>query len=121
MKKTAIFSLIAFVIVAFAFAGRDYAEAASPVSEGYVASLDLLVKGGDGKVDKDVAKSKLQDGSPLVFVSGGKAYIVLSEGGTYDGLNLSKYAVFSAIGVKGSKSSKGGVSYIIAESINSME
>lgn len=87
------------------------------IFEGKVVSLDDLVKGGAGTVSAAEAKSLQGKGSLLMFKSGSKVYMVLSQSGAYAGRKLAQYADKASVTIKGKSRIKAGVNYIIMESI----
>ncbi len=121
MKKIALF----IVISAFAiFAAANSNPKAKPV-KGYVASLNAVVLGQDGRVNKAEAKKLAEKAQPIVLVvekgATKKIYFVLNEDGSYAGKKLAKYANNKFVGVVGKIKRAKGVDFIIATLIESMD
>lgn len=93
--------------------------------KGRVASLNDIMMGGDGKVDKVKAQELAEKGNPIVFVVGtgkkAKIYFVYNEDGTFGGKNLAKYANNTNVGVFGKVKTVNGINIIIATMIESMD
>ena len=100
------------------------AKSAKPI-KGRIASLSGIFMGGDGRVSKEEAITMAGKGDPIVFVVGegkrAKIYFVFNTDGTFGGKNLAKYASNKYVGIIGKKTSKNGLNFIIAESIESMD
>lgn len=96
---------------------KDYTK--TPM-EGYIVSLDHLVMGGDGRVSKAEAEEKLSQGKILLFKSGSDVYFVLSEGGSYAGSQLAKYAAAPKVGLKGKIKKSNGVNMFMMTYIDAM-
>ncbi len=92
-------------------AERDYN--ALPL-KGYVASLDDLAMGGDGRVNAQKAKSLVNSGKVLVFVGEGQAYIVLDAGGNFASKGLIKIVGEKEFALKGTAHVKDGLAYFVA-------
>ncbi len=93
---------------------RDYN--AQPLM-GYVASLDDLMMGGEGRVNSAKAKSLAEAGKVLVFVGEGKIYYVSDAGGNFAKKGLIKIAGEKEFGLKGKAESKYGLNYFIASNL----
>jgi len=100
-------------------------SAADKPMKGRVASLNDIMMGGDGKVDKAKAQELAEKGNPIVFVVGkgksAKIYFVYNEDGTFGGKNLAKYANNTNVGVFGKTKTVNGIKIIIATMIESMD
>ncbi len=93
---------------------RDYN--AQPLM-GYVASLDDLMMGGEGRVNSAKAKSLAEAGKVLVFVGEGKIYYVSDAGGNFARKGLVKIAGEKEFGLKGKAEAKYGLNYFIASNL----
>jgi len=120
MKK--IFALLLFVGILFS---ATVNSAPSKPMKGYVASLNDMVTGGTGKIDKAKATELAEKGNPIVFVTGkgksAKIYFVYNEDGTFAGKNLAKFAANEFIGIVGKVKKVNGLNILIAEKIESMD
>lgn len=83
---------------------------------GYVADLNGLVMGGDGKISVADAEKNYAKGKPLVLVMKGKIYFVYSTGGAYAGKKLAQLAD-GDIGILGKKKIVNGLNVIYAAKI----
>ena len=113
------------LFVAVLFSATLNSEPAPKPMKGKVASLNDLVMGGTGKVDKAKAIELADKGNPIVFVTGkgksAKVYFVYNTDGTFAGKNLAKYANNENIGIIGKTKKINGLNILIAESIESMD
>lgn len=120
MKK--IFAILLILTVAFTFSVNS--EPPKPI-KGKVVSLNDIVGGGSGKVNKDQAKELAEKGNPIVFMVGegksAKIYFVYNEDGTFAGKKLAKYADNEFVGIIGKTKKVKGLNIIIAEMIESMD
>ena len=100
------------------------AVAAKPI-KGFVASLNDLMMGGTGKVNKDQAQTLAGNGQPVVLAVGEgkkvKIYFVYNSDGTFGGKNLAKYGNNTTVGVFGKTKTVNGINLIIADMIESMD
>ncbi|MFH1050166.1 MAG: hypothetical protein V1779_04450 [bacterium] len=121
------YKMIALLLLAgVLFSATVNTEAAPPKAiKGYVASLDDIVLGGTGKVDKAKATELAEKGSPIVFVTGkgksAKIYFVYHEDGSFAAKKLAKYASNTNVGIIGKAKKINGLNILIAESIESMD
>ncbi len=93
---------------------RDYN--AQPL-KGYVASLDDIMLGGEGRVNSAKAKSLAEAGKMLVFVGEGKIYYVSDAGGTFARKGLVKIADEKEFALKGKFEVKYGLNCFIANNL----
>lgn len=121
MKATKIFAtLFVMAAVILTFSNIDV-TAADKMYKGQVVSLSKIATGGDGTVSRDEAKAMLEKGDPLCFKSGKTIYFVMSEGGSYAGKDLAKYADAKTLGVKGTAKKVKGINFIISTMIKPMD
>ncbi len=97
-----------------AAAPRDYQ--AQPL-KGYVASLDDLVMGGEGRISSSKAKALTEAGKVLVFVGEGQIYFISDAGGNYARKGLIKIAGEKEFALKGKVSNKYGINSFIASNL----
>ncbi len=114
------------LLVGVLFSTAVNSEPASPKPmKGQVASLNDLILGGSGKVDKEKATELAEKGNPIVFITGtgkkAKVYFVYNEDGTFAGKKLAKYANNTNVGIIGKVKKVNGLNILIAESIDSMD
>jgi len=119
-----ILALLLIVGVVFSTTVNSQQKAPKPM-KGQVASLNDLIMGGTGKVDKDKATELAEKGNPIVFKTGkgksAKVYFVYNEDGTFAGKKLAKYANNENVGIIGKVKKVNGLNILIAESIESMD
>jgi len=120
MKK--LFALFLILTVAFTFSLNS--EPPKPL-KGKIVSLNDIVGGGTGKVNKEQAQELAEKGNPIVFMVGNgksaKIYFVYNEDGTFAGKKLAKYANNENVGIIGKIKKVNGLNIIIAETIESMD
>ncbi|PKL84508.1 MAG: hypothetical protein CVV22_12640 [Ignavibacteriae bacterium HGW-Ignavibacteriae-1] len=88
--------------------------------EGYVASLDGLVQGGNGRVSKADASAIVGRGGILVFKSGNTVYFVYNEDGSFASKRLASFASADKVGILGKSQSKGGINIFIMTMIDAI-
>jgi len=113
------------LFVGVLFSATMNSEPAPKPMKGQVASLNDLVMGGTGKIDKAKATELAEKGSPIVFITGkgksAKVYFVYNADGTFAGKNLAKYANNITVGIIGKVKKINGLNILIAETIESMD
>lgn len=119
------YKLIAILLlVGVVFTSSMDAKGDKPI-KGRVASLNAIITGGDGKVERATALELAEKGNPIVFVVGtgkkAKIYFVYNEDGSFGGKNLAKYANNTNVGIVGKTKVVNGVNIIIASMIESMD
>jgi hypothetical protein len=85
--------------------------------EGQVISVENLLTGGNGRIDKATAENLLSYGKPIAFLSKGVIYFVFDAGGNFAGNKLAKLAEASKVGIAGKVKTVKGLKYIIANGI----
>jgi hypothetical protein len=117
--------LALLLLVGVLFSATVYSAPPAKPMKGQVASLNDLVLGGTGKVDKAKAMELAEKGSPIVFITGkgktAKVYFVYNEDGSFAGKNLAKFAANEFIGIVGKVKKVNGLNILIAEKIESMD
>jgi len=109
MKK-----ILILLTVVFAFSFANVADAAE--LKGKIVSLNDVMAGKDKVLSVADAGKLYEKGFPLAFKSGEKVYIVYSTSGVYAGKRLVKKAG-KDLTIKGKVKNKGGIQYIIMDSI----
>ncbi len=120
MKK--LFAILLILAVTFTLSVNS--EPAKPI-KGKIVSLNDIVGGGTGKINKEQATELAEKGNPIVFMVGkgksAKIYFVYNEDGTFAGKKLAKYANNENVGIIGKIKKVKGLNIIIAEMIESMD
>ena len=88
--------------------------------EGYVASLNEIVAGREGKVTKSVATTLMNGGNPLVFVSGNKVYLPINASGGNAAESIVNLAEVAKIGILGETKRVAGVNFIVVQKARPM-
>jgi hypothetical protein len=109
MKKLLV---ILTVMIVFSFVNVAYAAEL----KGKIVSLNDVMAGKDKVLSVADATKLYEKGFPLAFKSGEKVYFVYSTSGVYAGKRLVK-KVGKDVTIKGKVKNKGGIQYIIMDSI----
>ncbi len=89
--------------------------------QGYIASLDALVTGSDGRVNKAKAQELHAKGNLIVLMgSDNQVYFVYNEDGTFAGKRLAGYANNQKVGLLGKAKVIDGINVFIMNLIESM-
>lgn len=118
MKKI-IFGMIILVSMLAVEPMMNTMIAQDPV-EGYVASLNEIVAGREGKITKDVATTLMNGGNPIVFVSGNKVYFPVNASGANAAESLVNLAEVAKIGVLGETKRVAGLNFIVVNKARPM-
>jgi hypothetical protein len=117
-----IFAVI--LLTGLLFAVGINSEPTQPI-KGSIASLNNLIMGGSGDVNKAQAEALADKGQPIVFITGSgrsaTVYFVFNQDGSFAGKKLAKYANNKNIGIVGKTKRVRGINIIIAEMIESMD
>jgi outer membrane protein assembly factor BamB len=88
---------------------------------GHIASMNDLVMGGSGKVNKAQAQELANKGNLIVFKStNGDVYFVYNEDGTFAGKKLANYANNDKVGMLGKSKVVDGLNVFIMTLMESM-
>lgn len=89
--------------------------------EGTIVSLNGLVMGGSGNVNKAEAQGLAASGNLILFMAtNGTVYFVYNEDGTFAGKKLANYANNQKVGMLGKSKNVGGLNIFIMTLIESM-
>lgn len=117
MKKKVLITLLTAVIIAASyFAYETYA--ASITVKGDVVDVVKVLRGQDGKITVDQAKSMMSKGQPVALkADNGKIYFIYAASGAYAVRKLAMYAD-KKVEVTGTSKKVGGLNVIIASGID---